>query len=81
MTAKEEIHKLLKEKAGCFVDERLMPYLSITIWGRAKLLMSDLSSLNRGNSREVMKAFSALHDGLIRETIYKLTNLQHDQTN
>jgi hypothetical protein len=72
MTTKQEIKKLLRERALSIVDERILPETLDNIAEWTGELMGKLTTLDPNNQKQIDEAFSLLHEGLVKETIEQL---------
>lgn len=72
MTTKQEIKKLLRERALSIVDERILPETLDNIAEWTGELMGKLTTLDPNNQKQIDEAFTLLHAGLVKETIEQL---------
>ena len=72
MTTKQEIKRILRDRATSIVDERIVPETLDAIAEWTGELMGKLTTLNSENQQEVDEAFNQIHEGLIKETIEQL---------
>ncbi len=72
MTTKQEIKRILRERATSIVDERIVPETLDAIAEWTSELMGKLTTLKAEDQKSVDEAFNQIHDGLIKETIEQL---------
>ena len=74
MTTKQEIKKLLKERATSIVDERILPETLDAIAEWTGELMGRLTTLDAENQdqKEIDEAANLIHEGLTQETLKQL---------
>ena len=73
MTTKQEIKKLLKDRAHSIVDERIITETLDAVAEWTGELMGKLTTLNpETKTEEVDRAFNEIYEGLIKETIEQL---------
>jgi hypothetical protein len=73
MTTKQEIKRLLKERAHSIVDERILPEILDNIAHWMGELMGKLSTLSADASQEkIDEAANLIYDALALETIKQL---------
>lgn len=72
MTTKQEIKKLLRDRATSIVDERILPETLDNIAEWTGELMGKLTTLSADDQRKTDEAFNQIHEGLVKETIEQL---------
>lgn len=72
MTTKQEIKRILRDRATSIVDERIVPETLDAIAEWTGELMGKLTTLEVGDQKKTDEAFNQIHDGLIKETIEQL---------
>lgn len=72
MTTKQEIKRILRDRATSIVDERIVPETLDAIAEWTGELMGKLTTVDSQNQKQIDEAFNQIHDGLIKETIEQL---------
>lgn len=72
MTTKQEIKRLLRDRATSIVDERIVPETLDAIAEWTGELMGKLTTLDAEDQKKADEAFNQIHEGLIKETIEQL---------
>lgn len=72
MTTKQEIKKLLRDRATSIVDERILPETFDLIAEWTGELMGKLTTLSSDDQKKIDEAFNQIHEGLVKETIEQL---------
>ncbi len=73
MTIKQEVKKLLQQRAVSIVDERIIPETLDRVIEWTDELLRDTPSLDPNNDQQVKEVFELLYKGLLQETIAQLT--------
>lgn len=69
---KQEIKKILRDRATSIVDERILPETLDAIAEWTGELMGKLTTLSSDNQQKTEEAFNQIHEGLVKETIEQL---------
>jgi len=73
MTTKQEIKRLLKDRAPSIVDERILPETLDNIAEWMGELMGKLTTLDpEADQKKVDEAANLIHEGLVKETLKQL---------
>ena len=73
MTTKQEIKRLLRDKAPSIVDERILPEILDNIAEWMGELMGKLTTLDpEADQKKVDEAANLIHEGLVQETLKQL---------
>ena len=73
MTTKQEIKRLLKDRAPSIVDERILPETLDNIAEWMGELMGKLTTLDpEANQKKIDEAANLIHEGLVQETLKQL---------
>ena len=73
MTTKQEIKRLLKDRAPSIVDERILPETLDNIAEWMGELMGKLTTLDpEADQKKVDEAANLIHEGLVQETLKQL---------
>ncbi len=73
MTTKQEIKRLLKDKAPSIVDERILPETLDNIAEWMGELMGKLTTLDpEADQKKIDEAANLIHEGLVQETLKQL---------
>jgi hypothetical protein len=73
MTTKQEIKRLLKDRAPNIVDERILPETLDNIAEWMGELMGKLTTLDpEADQKKVDEAANLIHEGLVQETLKQL---------
>jgi hypothetical protein len=73
MTTKQEIKRLLKDRAPSIVDERILPETLDNIAEWMGELMGKLTTLDpEADQKKIDEAANLIHEGLVQETLKQL---------
>ena len=72
MTTKQEIKRLLRDRATGIVDERVLPEALDEIAYWTGELMGKLTTLDPDNQSQIDEATNLIHEGLVQEAIEQL---------
>ncbi len=72
MTTKQEVQRLLKERAPSIIDERILPEILDNILDWSGQLMGKLTTLSADDTKKIDEVANVIYCALIWETIKQL---------
>lgn len=76
MTTKQEVKKVLKDRAQSIVDERIVPEILDNIAEWTGEIMGKLTTLDAEAGPKVTdKVFNQVYEGLVKETVKQLEKM------
>lgn len=76
MTTKQEIKKILKDRAQSIVDERIVPEILDNVAEWTGEIMGKLTTLNvETGPKKEDQVFNQIYEGLVKETVKQLEKM------